>query len=212
MTKKTFSADDLNGMFGQFEDMFGQFFGAKQSAKRGRDIQVDLAITLEEADAGTKRDIQYRRTRLTGATQATVAVKVPPGIEDRQILRIANHGDEKADGEPGHLYVLVTIKPRDGITRDGNDLKVSAEVRRKGGPVTVPCVHGDRVVDVPSGMKTGDTVVVPGCGMQIFGKPAQPMPGYERLADPYREAPQIAGRGNLIVTVRVTGWMQSLFR
>ena len=61
---------DLSDIFGQFGDLFAEFFGGQgfggfQGGPRptvGADLRYDLEITLEEAFTGTSRNIEVKRT------------------------------------------------------------------------------------------------------------------------------------------------------
>ena len=61
---------DLGDIFGQFGDLFAEFFGGQgfggfQSGPRptvGADLRYDLEITLEEAFSGTTRNVEVKKT------------------------------------------------------------------------------------------------------------------------------------------------------
>jgi molecular chaperone DnaJ len=104
-----------------------------------------------------------------GASRKLV-VKIPAGIDDGMQLRLSGEG-ERGDrgGPPGDLYVLVRIKPIEGIQREGEDLHCVASigfaVAALGGKATVPTLEGGRAVDIPKGSQPGDVVRLAGLGM-----------------------------------------------
>jgi molecular chaperone DnaJ len=145
-------------------------------------------------------------------------LSVPAGVDDGQVLRLAGKGEAIRGGSAGHLYVVLTVEPHPRFTRRGSDLVVdfelSAELASRGGRITVPMLIGERDIDVPAGSRSGDEIVVRGCGVQIVGAPPTPMPG--RATSPYREC-DTSGRGSLIVRIQVEqrgigAWMRRLSR
>ncbi len=68
----------------------------------GRNLTADLAVTPWEAALGTQIDLET----LSGP----ITLKVPPGTQSGQRLRLAGKGMPNAKGRPGDLYVIVQIK------------------------------------------------------------------------------------------------------
>ena len=67
----------------------------------------------------------------TGVTTRTrtINVRIPPGVEDGQRIRLAGQGEAGLRGAPsGDLYVTVHVKPDKVFGRDGNDLTVTVPV------------------------------------------------------------------------------------
>lgn len=143
----------------------------------------------------------------------TLSITVPAGVSDGQTLRLPGKGSEAAGGETGHLYVVLAQRLHPRLVRRDDDLLVDAPISRElaatGGTVTVPDLRGEREITVPPNSKDGDQVVVRGFGSQILTKPPTPLP--VDAAGPYR-APDLSGRGDLIVTLRIakTGWLKKL--
>ena len=121
-----------------FSDFFEQIFGStgrggggarpgrpggfEDQTSRGRDLEADILVTLEEALQGSVRAISVRRTvpcdpchgtgevrkrpcpACGGAGQVpkaeTYQVKVPPGVTEGKRLRIGGKGDFHGQGAP----------------------------------------------------------------------------------------------------------------
>jgi molecular chaperone DnaJ len=67
----------------------------------------------------------------TGVTTRTrtINVRIPPGVEDGQRIRLAGQGEAGLRGAPsGDLYVTVHVKPDKVFGRNGDDLTVSVPV------------------------------------------------------------------------------------
>jgi molecular chaperone DnaJ len=124
----------------------------------------------------------------TGVTTRTrtINVRIPPGVEDGQRIRLAGQGEAGLRGAPsGDLYVTVHVKPDKVFGRDGDDLTVVVPVSfhelALGTTLSVPTLEGKVGVRVPKGTSDGRILRVRGRGV------------------PKRSG----GHGDLLVTVKV---------
>src|ERR1700722_7452979 len=124
----------------------------------------------------------------TGATTRTrtINVRIPPGVEDGQRIRLAGQGEAGLRGAPsGDLYVTVHVRPDKIFGRDGDDLTVTVPVSFSelalGTTLSVPTLDGKVGVRVPKGTTDGRILRVRGRGV------------------PKRSS----GSGDLLVTVKV---------
>ena len=124
----------------------------------------------------------------TGVTTRTrtINVRIPPGVEDGQRIRLAGQGEAGLRGAPsGDLYVTVHVRPDQVFGRDGDDLTVTVPVSftelALGTTLSVPTLDGRVGVKVPKGTADGRTLRVRGRGV------------------PKRSG----GSGDLLVTVKV---------
>ncbi|HTQ19611.1 molecular chaperone DnaJ [Mycobacterium sp.] len=125
----------------------------------------------------------------TGVTTRTrtINVRIPPGVEDGQRIRLAGQGEAGLRGAPsGDLYVTVHVRPDNVFGRDGNDLTVTIPVSftelALGSTLSVPTLDGTVGVRVPKGTADGRILRVRGRGV------------------PKRSG----GSGDLLVTVKVS--------
>lgn len=100
----------------------------------------------------------------------TVSVKVPPGIEDGQSLRVAGQGEVGARGsEPGDLYVEVHVVEHARFHREGadliTDLNLSFPQAVLGTMQALDTLDGAVEVTVPPGAETGQVLRLRGKGM-----------------------------------------------
>jgi molecular chaperone DnaJ len=123
-----------------------------------------------------------------GATTRTrtINVRIPPGVEDGQRIRLAGQGEAGLRGAPsGDLYVTVHVRPDKVFGRDGDDLTVTVPVSfhelALGTTLSVPTLEGKVGVRVPKGTSDGRILRVRGRGV------------------PKRAG----GHGDLLVTVKV---------
>jgi molecular chaperone DnaJ len=118
-----------------------------------------------------------------------LTVRIPAGIATGQRLRLTGEGEAGLAGGPrGDLYVVVHVQDHAFFRRDGNDLRCEVPVNfptlALGGQIRVPTLDGDEPLTIPDGTQSGTTMRLRGKGMPD---------------DTGR-----AGRGDLLVTVRVT--------
>ncbi|MHC4591526.1 MAG: molecular chaperone DnaJ [Planctomycetota bacterium] len=74
--------------------------------RKGRDICGKVQVDMVDAALGTKVDVQTMQGPLT--------VRVPPGTQPGQKLRVAGYGLETSDGRRGDHYVEIQVQiPRD---------------------------------------------------------------------------------------------------
>lgn len=116
----------------------------------------------------------------------TINVRIPPGVEDGQRIRLAGQGEAGLRGAPsGDLYVTVHVRPDKVFGRDGDDLTVTVPVSftelALGTTLSVPTLEGKVGVRVPKGTADGRILRVRGRGV------------------PKRSG----GHGDLLVTVKV---------
>ena len=128
---------------------------------------------------------ECRGTGVTTRTR-TINVRIPPGVEDGQRIRLAGQGEAGLRGAPsGDLYVTVHVRPDKVFGRDGDDLTVTVPVSFSelalGTTLSVPTLDGKVGVKVPKGTADGRILRVRGRGV------------------PKRSG----GAGDLLVTVKV---------
>ncbi len=115
-----------------------------------------------------------------------VKVRIPPGVDNGQRIRVPNRGAAGANGgPPGDLFVVVHVGEHAIFGRKGKDLTVRVPITfteaALGTQVKVPTLDKPVTVKVPAGTQSGKTVKVRGRGIDT-GK---------------------GGRGDLLVTFDV---------
>jgi molecular chaperone DnaJ len=99
-----------------------------------------------------------------------VNIKVPPGIQDGQAIRIRGEGEPGENGSPrGDLHCYVRIRPHEFFQRRNNDLILSMPISftqaALGAKLEVPTLHGRAVLTVPRGTQTGQVFRLSGEGL-----------------------------------------------
>ena len=160
------------------EDIFADLFGGgarggartRTSGLKGKDVHYSIRVPFLDAARGAKR-------RVTLYDGKTIDVTIPAGTEDGQTLRLKNKGMAGfGGGEAGDAFVEVQIDPHRFFERDGDDIFVDVPVTLAeavlGAKITVPTIHGQVSLTVPSGANTGTTLRLRGKGVQRKGKAA----------------------------------------
>ncbi len=155
------------GGFGQggvefdLNDLFGSIFGGgRPRQRRGRDIQVDLYVTLHDAVFGVEREINYKKN---------LKVKIPAGIDDGEMLKLANQGEPIDGGVSGDLYVRIHIEPHKFWHKEGvnivGDLQVKLSDALLGAEYPLETLDGAISLKVPEGVAHGEILRIRGRGV-----------------------------------------------
>ncbi len=131
------------------------------------------------ACGGRGRTIRKRCGECEGdgriATERTVRVRIPPGVDDKTRVRVAGEGDGGTlGGPPGDLYVDIAVKPHAVFARDGADIHATLTVGFAdlvlGGRFEVPTLHGPAPVEIEPRTAPGTAIVLRGRGVPRLGR------------------------------------------
>jgi len=107
--------------------------------------------------------------------EETVTIRIPPGIPEGAILRLAGHGMPSfvPGGPPGDAYVSMRTHADPRFTRAGADLwydlHIQAPDATLGVTTAVPVLQGQARVRVPPGTQPGSVLRVGGKGLPRYG-------------------------------------------
>ena len=106
--------------------------------------------------------------------RAAIEVKVPKGVKDGQVLRLAGQGEPGRRGGPaGNLLLTVRVEPHPELRRDGKNVRAKARVpfttAMLGGKVDVPTTRGRARLAIPPGTQPGDVLRMGGLGVSEGG-------------------------------------------
>jgi molecular chaperone DnaJ len=101
----------------------------------------------------------------------TLAVKVPPGVDNGDRIRLSGEGEAGQNGGPaGDLYVEIHIQPHEIFQRDGADLScvipISYATAVLGGTVEVPTLGGEVALKIPPETQSGRAFRLRGKGVR----------------------------------------------
>lgn len=170
-------AADLRGA-DPFSDFFQTFFsGSSHERQRpwpphntGQTVDQPIDLTLEEAFHG----VQRRLIIATGGQSRTIDVRIPRGVDDDSLIRIAGEGG-RGTVPGGDLFLRVRVASHHYFRRKGSDLYVSVDVPLTtavlGGKVKVRTLDGLSLnVKIPSGTQPGQVLRVKNQGMPSVRK------------------------------------------
>lgn len=173
--------DDLEDLFSvfqgagrsasPFEEVFrhrgGPRRAPRQQPQQGSDIAQNISLTFDQAVNGATVSIT-RRPR-SGRSPTTGSVKIPPGVETGQKIRLRGEGQPgRNGGPPGDLIIHCTVEPHAYFRRVGQDIHLDVPVgideATLGTRLEVPTLTGPVTVTVPAGTKSGAKLRLRGRG------------------------------------------------
>ena len=172
------SEDDLRDLFGDaspFTDFFTQAFRGGQRGQSGRttgpaagrDIEQDIAVTVEEAATGTTRVLEV--TDAQGRRR--IKARIPAGAREGSRIRLAGQGGRgRNGGSNGDLYLVVHVESHPLFELKGADVYVTVPVPLHtcllGGEVQVPTPRGTRLaLTIPPETQNGRVFRLAGQGL-----------------------------------------------
>ena len=164
---------DANSLHDLFEGLFGEAAaggpggaGGRRSFRmraRGADVSYSLPVDFIDAAKGAKR-------RVTVGERQTIDLTIPPGVRDRQTLRLKGQGMPGFEGgPPGDAYVEVHVQPHPLFERKDDNIHLELPVTLAeavlGGKIEVPTIDGPVSMTVPKGSNSGTTLRLRGRGI-----------------------------------------------
>lgn len=149
---------------------------------------------------GFKVETPCRTCRGSGVERRSrqVKVRIPPGVEDGQRIRLKGRGAAgRENGPPGDLYVTVRVASHPLFGRKGKNLTLTVPVTfpeaALGSTIKVPTLGDPVTLRVPAGTKSGRTFRVKGRGVPTPGNPGDLLVTVDvnvpkKLSDAEREA------------------------
>ncbi len=161
-----------------FEALFGRHAGARGrsgQAWRGEDQHAEITLDLPEAYHGTERTLSLQGFKLDTSGQLvpevrTLNVKIPPGVAQGQMIRLAGQGlPGIGGGAPGDLYLRVHIRTDGKLRVSGRDVHMHVPVTpweaALGANITVAAPSGPLAVTIPAGSVAGRKLRLKGKGI-----------------------------------------------
>ena len=175
------NAEDLEDLFGSaspYSDFFSNIFGGKASSgrsapvspRRGRDVEYEVDLTLEEAFRGTERALEIDGHR--------VQASIPLGVRTGTRVRLAGRGESgRNGGAAGDLFLIIKVLPNDIFERDGDDLHFDASVdiftAIAGGEIRIPALEKPLTLTIPPRTNANRTFRLRGKGMPYLREPSK---------------------------------------
>lgn len=169
-----------------FDDFYASFFGqhspfegrrAQQAPEqRGHDLEIELAVFLEESQEEHKRTISYHLPVynvfgiLEKEIPKTLNVKIPAGVIDGQRIRLKGQGTSGENGgENGDLWLTIRIAPHPLFDIKGHDLEIVVPVApweaALGAKIPIPTIKEKILLTIPAGSQAGQKLRIKGKGL-----------------------------------------------
>jgi len=177
------SPEDLEDLFGSdspysdfFNNIFGQVRGRSRSSgrsapprpRRGRDVEYEVDLTLEEAYHGAERLLEI--------DGHSIQAIIPPGVRTGSRVRLSGQGEPGYNNGPaGDLYMIVHILPNETFEREGDDLHIDTPVdiftAIAGGETRIPTLERPLILKIPPRTNARQSFRLRGKGMPHLGDP-----------------------------------------
>ncbi len=130
--------------------------------RRGRDVEYEVNLTLEEAFHGAERLLDIDGHRIKAG--------IPPGVRTGSRVRLAGQAEPGQNGGPaGDLYLIVQISPNETFEREGDNLHMDVPVdiftAVAGGEVRIPGLERPLTLKIPPRTNANRTFRIRGKGM-----------------------------------------------
>ena len=179
---------DFQGGFSEFfEQMFGQSghgsghgYSRQQFVHRGEDIELALAIFLEDSLKGNSQTISYEvpsfdeQGRLL-RQKRTLKVKIPAGVIEGERIRLKGQGAPGiGDAPDGDLYLQIRFAPHPMYVVEGASLTMTVPLApweaALGCKMQLPTLEGAINVTVPANSQNGKRMRIKGKGLGKEGQ------------------------------------------
>lgn len=170
---------EASGFSDFFESLFGgtghgQNFGAgpfggfTRKPRRGRDVEAEISLSLEDACRGGRKSI----TLQTRNGPKSLEVSIPAGVKEGARIRLAGQGDPGGAGaESGDMYLKIVLIPHLNFSVLQNDifhdLYLAPWEAALGIKLRVPTLEGEVELNIPAGSSSGKKLRLRGKGLGI---------------------------------------------
>jgi DnaJ-class molecular chaperone len=132
---------------GPVEFDFADLFGRARGPSRGQDLHATVELELRQAIEGTEMSADI-------PGQGTVRVRIPPGADTGDRIRVPGKGAPGPRGGPtGDLIIETEVRPHPHLRRSGLDLHMTVPITideaYNGASIEVPTFDGPVVIKVP---------------------------------------------------------------
>ncbi|MBC54274.1 MAG: DNA-binding protein [Gammaproteobacteria bacterium] len=171
-------SDFFSSMFGQRSQGAAGFGDPSGFRSRGRDIDVEMPIFLEDTVSEESKQIKYSLPRYDRHGQRledlskTLNIKIPKGVADSERIRLKGQGAPGVgDGPAGDLYLRVRLVPHPQFDVEAHNLLTTVALApweaALGAKVTVPTLQGRIQLTIPPNSQSGQRLRIKGRGLPL---------------------------------------------
>lgn len=171
-----------------FADFFNSIFGsvnqngntsrhgnAEAFAQKGRDVEIEFPVFLEETLADTVKPIEYVLPHHDAYGQLheikkSLKVKIPAGIADGERIRLKGQGAPGEGNAPhGDVYLHIRLVPHPLFDVEGHNLIITLPLApweaALGTKITLPTLAGKIQLTIPPNSQAGQRMRIKGKGL-----------------------------------------------
>lgn len=146
--------------FGGFDGV-SDFSGFDTTAPSTQDREAAIALSFAEAFQGVQKRFSLGKE--------TIAVRIPPGAKPGSRIRVRGKGTVNPyNQQRGDLYLKVEVLPHSFFQFEGDNLvcevPITPDEAVLGGPIEVPTPDGTVKMNIPAGIRSGQSLRLRGKG------------------------------------------------
>lgn len=128
-------------------DIFAQMFGSR-SREKSPSTTHNLLVSLEDMYNGATKKVRISVNRASagGVVSTEKSIPIKPGFKDGTRITFEKEGEEQPGKDPGDVVFVISAKPHESYSRDGDDLiytcPITLEQALTGVDVQVPTLDG----------------------------------------------------------------------
>ncbi|MFW2571331.1 DnaJ C-terminal domain-containing protein [Legionella sp. 29fVS95] len=168
------------GNTADFEDFINSIFRERQQQQQasyydqGRDVHAKLTISLEDSFNGAEKTLQLQMPVMNNQgfmdyQLRAIKVKIPPGIGNKQQIRLKGQGGKGAGQQAGDLYIEIHIAPHPWFHLQKKDIHLQVPVTpweaALGASIKVPTLAGPVNLKIPKLAQAGKQMRLKGRGL-----------------------------------------------
>jgi len=136
-------------------------FGYDPAANRSFDQEASIRLTFSEAFHGTQKRLRIGSD--------SVDVRIPPGAKQGSKIRLKGKGPiNPYSKQPADIFLVVQLDPHSFFKLEGDSLTAEVPIAPDeavlGGKIEVPTPDGSVTMNLPSGIKSGQSLRLRGKG------------------------------------------------
>ncbi len=174
-------SDFFNSIFGsananengfQYESRRGR---AESSAQKGRDVEIEFPIFLEDTLADAVKPIEYilpyqDSQGYRQEMKKSLKVKIPAGVADGERIRLKGQGTPGSGHAPhGDVYLHIRLVPHPLFDVEGHNLTIALPLApweaALGTKITLPTLSGKIQLTIPANSQSGQRMRIKGKGL-----------------------------------------------
>jgi curved DNA-binding protein len=172
-------AEFFNSIFGSANNASNnhgfQRHNAEPAPQKGRDVEIEFPIFLEDTLADTIKPIEFILPNQDAQgnlheIKKTLNVKIPAGIADGERIRLKGQGPQgRGNAAPGDVYLHIRLVPHPLFDVEGHNLMITLPLTpweaALGTKITLPTLSGKIQLTIPPNSQSGQRMRIKGKGL-----------------------------------------------